>query len=73
VTRAALDTPPALIRRTVKDDEHDPYLEFLEWVFGGVGETFPPMSPERRLDWMRCQLPKTYARLSLSRRWPTAL
>jgi hypothetical protein len=58
------------LKRTIKPDEHEPYLEFLEWIFGGVGETFPPMPAERRVAWMQNQLPKTYAMMSLSHRWP---
>jgi hypothetical protein len=61
-------TPPGL-KRTLASNEHEPYLELLEWIFGGVGETFPPMSAEKRVAWMRTQLPRTYAMMSLGHRW----
>jgi hypothetical protein len=61
----------APIRETsqLRPDEHEPYLDLLEWIFGGVGEAFPPMSAERRIAWMQNQLPQTYARMSLGHRW----
>jgi hypothetical protein len=67
---AQLVAPPAALKRTVLNDEHDPYLDFLDWVFGGGGETFPPLSPERRIAWMQHQLPQTYARLVMNRALP---
>lgn len=62
--------PAQSVRRTIKPDEHEPYLELLEWIFGGIGEAFPPMPAEVRVRWMQRQLPRTYAMMSLSHGWP---
>jgi hypothetical protein len=62
----------APLRRPVENDEHEPYLDFLNWIFTGADGRFPEMNAQQRIDWMRAQLPQTYARLSLSRRWPFA-
>lgn len=50
----------------------EPYLEFLEWIFTGDWRSrsyLKPLSADQRIDWMRRNLPRTYALLTAKHRW----
>lgn len=74
-----LPTSPAAMGGP-ESDEHEPYLEFLNWIFDGRScagrvRNFPhptvrQLNQEQRVAWMRRNCPRTYALLAMGQRWP---
>jgi hypothetical protein len=53
----------------LKPDEHQPFLDLINWIFNGGYGRFPTYTPEQRIRWMHSNLPRTYALLATNHRW----